>query len=320
MSNSSFYTQPCKICPRSCGAFRQTQSGFCGVSSEVEVAWSGLHWGEEPPISAIEGSGTVFFCGCHLGCLYCQNQQISHSHQKGRVYSQKELRELFLQIEASGAENLNLVSGTHYLPSILEALKGARRAGLSIPIVWNSSGYETLESVELLGEVVDIFLPDLKSLNPQRSFEFLGAKDYPQVAVAAIKAMCQKKPPLTTTLFNHRLGYEHPLMKKGVIVRHLVLPHCLEDSIAVIDFYEKELRPLGAFFSLITDFLPGPHLPFPLNQTLSIKEKNEIIEYLLSKVKGDEIFFQENEESTEEWRPDFTQERPFPLDYCRPLS
>ena len=222
MSDSLSYAD-CRLCPRACGVDRHTAAGFCGETETARVAWSGLHFGEEPPISAAEGSGTVFFCGCSLGCIFCQNRGISRPHSPGRELSETELAALFLRLQAAGAENVNLVTGTPHAPLIIAALKRAKAGGLTIPVVWNSSGYETPGTLAALNEVVDIYLADFKTSDKETARRLFSAADYPKTAAAAIRAMCLAKPPLFADFYNDRLKLFHPLMKQGVIVRHLAL-------------------------------------------------------------------------------------------------
>lgn len=306
----------CRLCPRHCAVNRLSAAGFCGETGALRISWSGLHFGEEPPVSAVDGSGTVFFSGCNLGCVYCQNRQISRPQAPGTVFSVTEAAALFLRLQAAGAENINLVTGTPHLPSVIEALRRAKNDGLSVPIVWNCSGYETVETVEALNEVIDIYLPDMKTADTLNSRRFLGVGDYPEAAQAAIDRMCRAKPPVTVPLYNDRLGFEHPLMKQGVIIRHLALPGETADSLAVMRLYETRWRPLGALFSLITDYLPSPDLPAPLNRRLTETEAADL-HRIFSEREWDDCFFQEPETGTDDWRPDFLRKEPFPSGFSR---
>lgn len=316
MSDFSAAYADCRLCPRNCGIDRRRVAGFCGETDALRIAWSGLHFGEEPPVSAIDGSGTVFFSGCNLGCVYCQNRQISRPQAPGQIYTVTEAAELFLRLQKAGAENINLVTGTPHWPSVLKALREAQKKGLSVPVVWNCSGYETTEAVEALNEFIDIYLPDMKTTDSAAGHRFLQVSDYPQTAASAIEMMCRAKPPVTVPLFNNRLGFEHPLMKQGVIIRHLVLPGQTEDSLAVMKLYETRWRPLGALLSLITDYLPSPLLPPPLDRKPTENE-TAVLKHYLEEKNWTDCFFQEPGNDTVDWLPDFTREEPFPTGFSR---
>ena len=318
MSDFSAAYADCRLCPRNCGIDRRRVAGFCGESDALRIAWSGLHFGEEPPVSAIDGSGTVFFSGCNLGCAYCQNRQISRPQAPGTVYTVTEAADLFLKLQKAGAENINLVTGTPHWPSVLEALREAKKRGLSVPVVWNCSGYETVEAVEALNEFVDIYLPDMKTTDSRTALRLLRVPDYPQTAAAAIDRMCRAKPPVTVPLYNDRLGIEHPLMKQGVIIRHLTLPGQTEDSLSVMELYKIRWRPLGALFSLMTDYLPSPHLPPPLDRKPTTDEAS-VPKHYLEEQNWDDCFFQEPETCSRDWFPDFTRNEPFPAGFSRQI-
>lgn len=309
----------CRLCPRNCGIDRHSVAGFCGEGSVPTVSWSGLHFGEEPPISAIGGSGTVFFRGCNLGCVYCQNRQISRERIQGKLFTAEETAQLFLRLQNAGAENINLVTATPHLPTVLKALTKAKKSGLTVPVVWNCSGYETPEAVEALNEFVDIYLPDMKTTDTDDSRLLLGAGHYPQIATEAIDRMCRAKPPQSVRLYNDRLGFEHPLLKQGTLIRHLALPGRTEDSLAVMKLYEKRWRPHGALFSLITDYLPSPHLPPPLNRKL-LPSEIAILHRFIEDKNWDDCYFQPLSEDKYDWRPDFTQSEPFPAGFSHSVQ
>ncbi|MDY3939876.1 MAG: radical SAM protein [Spirochaetia bacterium] len=316
MSDSFEVYAYCRLCPRNCAVNRFSAAGYCGETGAMRIAWSGLHFGEEPPVSAVDGSGTVFFSGCNLGCVYCQNRQISRPQAPGTVFTVDEAAALFLRLQAAGAENINLVTGTPHLPSVIAALRQAKSDGLSVPVVWNCSGYETIEAVDALNEVIDIYLPDMKTADAANSRRYLRVPDYPETAAAAIDRMCRAKPPVTVPLFNDRLGFEHPLMKQGVIIRHLALPGETADSLKVMHIYETRWRPLGALFSLITDYLPSSDLTAPLDRRLTASEADSL-RRIFSEREWDDCFFQEPETDADDWRPDFTRKEPFPAGFSR---
>lgn len=217
----------CTLCPRACGVNRYEARGYCGRGTSVTVVRADLHLWEEPCLVGTHGSGTVFFTGCTLGCVYCQNAEISRrSACEGVTLDEKSLARVFLTLQDMGASNINLVTGTPYLFQIISAVRMAKREGLSIPIVYNTSGYETEEAIALLSGTVDIYLADLKSLSPARSLRYMHAKDYPRVARAAISAMVRQVGAPVFDTDGALLG--------GVIVRHLVLPDGIRDAMHVL--------------------------------------------------------------------------------------
>lgn len=218
-------TSPCNLCPRTCGARRdEGQRGFCGATGEVVVARAALHFWEEPPLSGEAGSGTVFFAHCPLRCVYCQNAQIA-SGGAGKAVSEERLVETFLDLQEQGALNVNLVTGTHYAPSVRRAVADARARGLEVPVVWNTSGYERVQTVVALLDTVDVWLADFKYADAGLAARYSNAPDYPEVALAAIDAMLEQSG---RPAFDEVDG--QPRMTSGVLVRHLVLPGAVEES------------------------------------------------------------------------------------------
>ena len=184
----------CISCPRGCGTSRNEKKiGVCGETADLRIAWAGLHFGEEPPVTGKRGSGTIFITGCNLGCAFCQNFQISRDGM-GRKVDAHEFAEMCLALAETGAENINIVTGSHAIPTIASGLRKAKDQGLSIPILWNSSAYETIEALSLLEGLVTVWLPDLKTLNPLLSESVFRASDYPKVAKKAIRYMVDKSP------------------------------------------------------------------------------------------------------------------------------
>ncbi len=235
----------CKLCPRKCGIDREKEIGFCSVPSKFYISRIALHKWEEPSISGTRGSGTVFFSGCNLRCVFCQNKKISRS-AAGRSYTEDELISEMLRLEREGAHNINLVTPTHHAASLVPLLKRARTM-LNVPIVWNSGGYESVETLKTLEGLVDVYLPDLKYFSPELSARYSSAPDYFEVARKAIKEMHRQ---VGETII------EDGLIKKGVIVRHLVLPSCRKDSIRIIEELSRILPANELKISIMRQFTP----------------------------------------------------------------
>lgn len=221
----------CRLCPRNCGVNRAFYSGYCRSGAEIKIARAALHQWEEPCISGKNGSGTVFFSHCTLGCVFCQNREISHSG-KGQPVSTARLAEIFLELQAQGAHNINLVTPTHYAPGIIEALVLARQNGLSLPVVYNCGGYEKAETIRGLSPWIDVWLPDFKYAQERLGLKYSAAPNYPGTALAAIAQMLQcAGPPVLD---------DDGLLRRGVLVRHLLLPGQLADSMrAVTQLYDR---------------------------------------------------------------------------------
>lgn len=234
----------CSICPNACGIDRDSVAGGCGVKSDIVIAKYYLHPFEEPPVSGKNGSGCVFFGGCSLKCAFCQNYELSHN-ARGKVFSVNELAEIFKKLEADGAHNINLVNPTHYALKIIEALEIYRP---NIPIVWNTHGYESIETLKTVDDYVDVYLPDLKYYSPTRSYRYAKKKNYFEVASQAIKFMLERKRPM----------FENGLIKKGVIVRHLVLPQNVDDSYKIIEFLSPILG--DNYLSVMSQYTPYGNL------------------------------------------------------------
>ena len=238
----------CTLCPRMCGADRHRSSGFCGAGDKIKVARAALHHWEEPCISGTRGSGTVFFSGCTLKCVFCQNHTLSHDNF-GKEISVKRLSEIFLELQAQGAHNINLVTATHYLPSVREALNLAGPA-LKIPVVLNCGGYERVETLKEYSDCIDIYLPDLKYYDGSLSRKYSAAENYFSVASAAIQEMIRLTGGLTW-------DPENPsLLKKGVIIRHMVLPGAKADSIRLLHWMRDTLPQGSYLLSLMSQYTP----------------------------------------------------------------
>ena len=257
----------CRLCPRACGTDRTTGRGACGAGAAIEAARASLHMWEEPPISGTNGSGTVFFSHCSLGCVFCQNRRISRREAEGRPVAIEALAKTFLSLEKKGAHNINLVTGAHYVPQIIEALELARKQGLTVPIVYNSSGYEQVETLKLLDGRVDIYLPDYKYYSSYYAGLYSRAEDYREVAVAAIDEMVRQTG---TPQFD-----ENGLLKRGTVIRHLMLPGLAGDTAQV-------LRDIAArwndcvLVSLMRQYTPFEMQDWPeLDRTITAEEYAE---------------------------------------------
>ena len=252
----------CNLCPRQCGALRtQTQgNGRCRMPEAPVVARAALHLWEEPPISGTKGSGTVFFSGCSLGCVFCQNEQISH-RDFGKPVTVDRLREIFGALIAQGAHNINLVNPTHYAHVVAQALEQP----LPVPVVWNSGGYDRVETLRVLEGKVDIYLPDYKYRTADYAARYADAADYPQAAEAAIVEMVRQTGPFC---------YENGLLKRGVIIRHLLLPGKLAEAKRVMDWVAETFQPGQVLFSLMSQYIPwGRAAEYPeLNRRLRASE------------------------------------------------
>lgn len=290
----------CRLCPRQCGVDRHSVLGFCRQSDKVKIARADLHFWEEPCISGESGSGTVFFSGCTLRCCFCQNHEISHDG-KGYEITVKELSDIFLQLQEKGANNINLVSPTPFVPSIIEAIDLAKPK-LSIPIIYNCGGYESLETIKMLDGYIDIYLPDLKYFDGQYASKYSDCKDYFNTSFAAIIAMQKQvgKPVYD----------EKGIMKKGVIVRHLALPTLRHDSIRLIEALGKQFSKDEIVLSVMSQYIPlykaCEHKE--INRRISTFEYNSILE--AAEQFGFDGYSQERSSSQEVYIPPFTEEKP----------
>lgn len=284
----------CNLCPRNCGALRGEQGGgFCLSPSLPKVARAAPHYGEEPCIGGSRGTGAVFFTGCNLRCVFCQNREISRG-QGGRVLTVPRLRELFLKLRDSGVSSLDLVTGAHYTPWIAEALSGLE---LGIPVVWNSSGYESVESLRLLDGLVQVYMPDFKYWKGDIARRYSEAEDYPQVARAAIKEMYRQVGPYELD--------DEGLIKRGVLIRHLILPGQDLNAMDVMDFASEEFPPDSLLFSLMSQYTPMPGLEkFPELQSPIEPELNERLISYMQRL-GLSGYWQETGSATGEMIPDF---------------
>ncbi|MDA8419434.1 MAG: radical SAM protein [Desulfobacteraceae bacterium] len=294
----------CQSCPRRCRIDRLAgERGICGLGALPVVAHAGLHFGEEPPISGSRGSGTIFFAGCPLRCLFCQNHQISQAPSLANwpETTVSELADLMLRLADEGAHNINCVSPSHVVWPLAQALCLARERGLSLPVVYNSSGYEAPEALAAMSGLVDIYLPDLKYLDGRLAGRYSGAHDYPEVATAAIALMLKQ--------VGHLRMDEEGIARRGLIVRHLVLPGALDNSRRCLDWLAS-LAP-EVTISLMSQYTPQ-HLAAQepaLNRRLSAAEYEAITDHALD-LGLDHVFVQDMD-SQDTLLPDFNQDAPF---------
>ncbi len=286
----------CNDCPRRCSAVRgdDAGSGFCGSPALPRVIRAAPHCGEEPCISGTRGAGTVFFTGCNLRCVFCQNRQISRG-SSGRTFTVSQLRELFLRVCESGVHNLELVTHSHFTRVIAEALSGLK---LPVPVVWNSSAYESAETLRLLDGLVQVYLPDLKYLSSEAAARYSGAPDYPQIADAAIREMFRQRGA-------YRLD-DSGLLTSGVLIRHLILPGNTEDSRNVIDYVADTFPRGSVLFSLMSQYTPMFSSPsFPeLSRPVGSEENEALLHYLKARRLTDG-YWQETGSSGREQIPAF---------------
>ncbi len=284
----------CNLCPRRCGALRtETEGqGFCGMPEQVYLARAALHHWEEPPISGTRGSGAVFFSGCPLQCVFCQNDQISRQ-RLGKPVSEERLKEIFQELIAQGAHNINLVSPTHYAHVLCSALSEP----LPVPVVWNTGGYERVETLQALEGKVDVYLPDLKYVDGQQAERYSGAKDYPETAKAAILEMFRQVGPVQLD--------ENGILQKGVIIRHLILPGQLPAAKAVMDWVSQQFRPGEVLFSLMSQYVPlGRAAEYrEINRPLRKAEARNAAQYMEN--LGLEGFTQEMTAASAQYVPNF---------------
>ena len=277
----------CNGCPRHCGADRAAGAlGFCGVPEAPVVARAAAHFGEEPCISGERGSGAVFFAGCTLRCVFCQNYGLSRAKQ-GKEITVSRLRDIFLELRDQGVHNINLVTASHYARPVVKALEGL---DLGIPVVWNSSGYESVETLKMLEGLVQVYLPDLKYLDGSISARYSSAPDYPEVAVAAIREMFRQRGAFALD--------SDGMLRSGVLIRHLILPHQGQNTKRVIDWVSEEFKPKDVLFSLMSQYTPmGDLRSYPeLQQPVSPALDRALYNYLMSS-PIENGFYQEREAS-----------------------
>ena len=290
----------CTLCPRNCTVDRGNgEKGICGQTAELKVARAALHFWEEPCISGTAGSGTVFFSGCSLHCVFCQNEPIANG-MVGKMITVERLAEIFLELEQQGAHNINLVTPGHFIPQIKEALLLAKEKGLALPIVYNTSSYESVESLKYLDGLVDIYLPDFKYMSSELSAKYSHAPDYSVRAKAAIAEMVRQTG---MPVFDEK--GEEGLIKRGTIVRHLTLPGCMEDSKEILNYLHTTYGD-QIYISIMNQFTPLENVvDFPeLNRKITEEEYEELVDYAID-LGIEQGFIQEGETAEESFIPDF---------------
>ena len=282
----------CNSCPRECGVLRgETGSGVCRMGANSVIARAAPHYDEEPVISGTRGSGAVFFSGCALRCRFCQNYPISHSGF-GKPVTVQRLREIYFELIDQGVHNINLVNPTHFTEAILESLSG----GLPVPVVWNTGGYEKVETIRRLEGRVQVYLPDLKYINPESSRKYSAAKDYFEYAGPAIREMLRQTGPVELD--------DDGIIRSGVIVRHLILPGCVEESMRILDWISENLP--GAWVSLMAQYLPFGKVKGldQLDRSLTQEEYDRVVNHLMD-LGLEDGFVQELSSSDEKYIPAF---------------
>jgi putative pyruvate formate lyase activating enzyme len=296
--------EQCESCPRRCRVNRlEGETGFCGIGSGIQISHAGLHFGEEPPISGTKGSGTIFFSGCNLRCVFCQNYQISQEFQQGRtrILTTDELAAEILRLQDAGAHNINFVSPSHMIFQMAAAIQSAKQKGLVVPVVYNSNGYDSVDALRQIKGLVDIYMPDIKYLENGPGKNFSGVDDYADIIPGVLREMLHQT--------GHLVMGHGGIAVSGLLVRHLALPGYLENSRKCLSFL-KDLSP-DIHVSIMSQYSPRYKAHnFPgINRTLTEDEYDEITDYALE--LGVENAFIQNLESQADYLPDFDQERPF---------
>lgn len=289
----------CNVCPRKCGINRYEELGYCKSGAEIKAARAFLHMWEEPCISGEKGSGTVFFTGCNLGCAFCQNYKISQEGHGGEITIGR-LSDIFLELQGKGAHNINLVTPTHYIPQVREALICAKSRELNIPIVYNSSGYENVDALKTLEGLIDIYLPDIKYFNDKLSIKYSKAPRYFEYASSAVEEMFRQ---VGSPVFD-----EKGMMVKGLMIRHLMLPGQLFDSKKIVDWVLNNL-PKEVYLNLMCQYTPlNKSSQYPeMNKKLNRKHYEALVDYAES--NGLENgFIQDFDSATDEYVPRFDLE------------
>lgn len=303
--NESEYYSKCGLCPNLCLVDRtKGETGRCRQSNSIRIAWSGLHRGEEPPLVGDRGSGMVFFTGCPLHCAYCQNRQISGSDGEnwGIDITPDELSSLFLDLERMGARTLNLVTGTHFIPSIVNALESAKTKGMSLPVVWNSSGYESTSALSLIDDYIDLYLLDCKSLSRNVSRIFCGLGKYADVIIPVMDWIKER----------HRVTDLEKI--KGTILRHLVFPGTVNHSRRFLEYYATHYKD-NFYLSLMSQFVPPKEDESLVG--ISDAEYESLVE-IVENLGIENGFIQEKSDDDILWIPDFREDVPFPESFADP--
>ncbi|MEN6336588.1 MAG: radical SAM protein [Phycisphaerales bacterium] len=294
----------CECCPRKCGVNRlEGKTGFCRIGADVSISYAGLHFGEEPPISGTRGSGTVFFAGCNLRCVFCQNHQISQDFEPTQmtVLTTDGLAAEMLRLAEAGAHNINLVSPSHVVFQAADAVVAAKERGLSIPIVYNSNGYDSVDALQRIRGLVDVYLPDIKYLSNDPAKRYSAAADYAETIPGVLREMLDQVGRLELD--------ENGIARRGLLVRHLVLPGCVDDSRRCLAFLAG-LSP-DIHVSIMSQYSPQYRAALhpEINRPLSVREYDEITDYAIE--LGLENAFIQELESRDRYLPDFDLDRPF---------
>lgn len=285
----------CSLCPRECFVDRDLgQVGFCGMTNKIKIARADLHMWEEPCISGDTGSGTIFFSGCTLRCVFCQNKKVARG-ELGKEISEEKLSEIFFELKEKGANNINFVTPNHYVKQIIKAIDIAKNRGFDLPFVYNTSSYEKVDTLKMLDGYIDIYLADLKYIDENLSFKYSKAKDYFEYAKLAIEEMYNQ---VGNPIFD-----DNNIMKRGIIVRHLVLPNCTKDSKNIIKYlYEKYKDDI--FISIMNQYTPMNCEYEELNRKITKREYNNVVDYAI-KLGVENGFIQEGETANESFIPEF---------------
>lgn len=264
----------CTLCPRLCGIDRSKNVGLCGETDVMRISLAAKHYFEEPCISGTDGTGAIFFVGCSLGCIYCQNYAISSSPVNAKAVTPRQLADIMLSLQSQNAHSIDLVTGTHFTPQIASALRIAREDGLFVPVIWNSSGYELPETLDMLKDTVDVYLPDFKYLRTKEALAYSHCGDYGERALEAIDCMLSMQPNI---VFD-----EHGMIKKGVIVRHLLLPgNVIQSKMAIKALFDRFGNRI--IYSIMRQYTPvAPNLPTELMRTVTDAEYSSLISYAAS--------------------------------------
>ncbi len=292
--------EDCTLCPRECHVDRtRGEIGYCGRTEELMVARAALHFWEEPCISGEKGSGTVFFSGCNMGCVYCQNRNIARG-LAGKAITVDRLTEIFQELMDKGAENINLVTPSHFVPQIKDAIIAVKGKGLTLPIVYNSSGYERLETLRLLEGCIDIYLPDLKYMDQTPAIRYSGCSNYFEVAAAAINEMVRQT--------GEPVFDDNGMMKRGVIVRHLALPGYMEDSKRIIEYLHLTYGD-RILISIMNQYTPMEAVKeyTEINRRITDEEYEELVNYAIE-LGVENGYIQEGDTASESFIPEFNNE------------
>lgn len=291
--------EKCTLCPRKCGVNRNLNKGFCGETTKLRIGRAGLHLWEEPCISGSNGSGTVFFSGCIMKCAFCQNFILSH-HGCGKIIDTNRLADIFLELQNKGAHNINLVSGEHFILHIIDAIDKAKAEGLSVPIVFNCSGYADVKILKMLNGYVDVYLPDFKYFNNETALRYSKAKDYAEAAKTAIDEMVSQQPEVVLD--------DDEMIRRGVIVRHLCIPGKTEESKAIIKYLFNKYGN-NIIMSIMNQYTPLENVEnYPeINRKLTQNEYDDILDYCMQ-IGVENAYIQEDGTVDESFIPDFNGE------------